>query len=143
MDRSRIMSSYTYTSANVTYDPYYTSAGYGALGSGTVLTTTGSSAIWQSTGTYSIANDPWKTNPVKITSKGMEMPTDGDIKFGNVSLKETLESIDSRLAILRPDPKLEKEWDELRALGDAYRKLEKEIQEKMKTWEVLKQVDDK
>lgn len=140
------MSNYTYTSANLTYNPYYTSAEYGALGSGsagTVLTTTGSSAIWQSTGTYSIANDPWKINPVKITSKGMEIPDDGDIKFGNVSLKETLESIDSRLAILRPDPRLEEEWEELRNLGDAYRKLEKEIQEKMKTWEVLKQVDDK
>mgnify|MGYP003345164539 CR=1 FL=1 len=72
----------------------------------------------------------------------MEMPDDGDVKFGNTSLRETLQSIESRLAILRPDPALESEWEELKALGDAYRKLEQEIQEKMKTWEVLKRVDE-
>lgn len=128
-----------YTTGNITYDPYTVNIG----STGTVLTSSATSPLWASTGTYTIANgNNLNTNPVKITHKGMEMPDDGDIKFGNTSLRETLQSIESRLAILRPDPILESEWEELKALGDAYRKLEQEIQEKMKTWEVLKVVDE-
>jgi hypothetical protein len=43
-----------------------------------------------------------------------------------------------RLAILTPDPRLEEEWEELRVLGDRYRELEKEINAKMKTFDILK-----
>jgi hypothetical protein len=42
------------------------------------------------------------------------------------------------LAILTPDPRLEEEWEELRVLGDRYRELEKEINAKMKTFDILK-----
>jgi hypothetical protein len=42
------------------------------------------------------------------------------------------------LAILTPDIRLEEEWEELRALGDRYRGLEKEINAKMKTFDILK-----
>ena len=136
-----------YATGNVTYNPYTinigTTSATGSAGiSGSVLMGSTTTPIWASTGTYTIANgNNWDTNPVKITHKGMEMPNDGDIKFGNTSLRETLDSINSRLAILKPDPELEENWEELKALGDAYRQLEKEIQEKMKTWEVLKKID--
>ena len=137
-----------YATGNVTYNPYTINVGSagttGSLGmSGTVLASNGTSPLWASTGTYTIAdNSSWNTNPVKITHKGMKMPDNAHIKFGNTSLRETLQAIESRLAILRPDPALESEWEELKTLGDAYRKLEQEIQEKMKTWEVLKRVDE-
>jgi flagellar motility protein MotE (MotC chaperone) len=45
------------------------------------------------------------------------------------------------LALLTPNPELEKEWDELKELGDRYRELEKHITEKMKTWDILKRED--
>ena len=60
-----------------------------------------------------------------------------DIDINGVSLTQTLESIQSRLAILQPNTKLESEWEELKVLGDRYRSLEIEIKEKMKMWDVL------
>jgi len=81
------------TKANVAYDPYSVIIGNGT--SGSILQTTSTNAVWQSTGTYSITADPWNSskNPVKLTSKGMELPEHGDVTFGNVSLKQNLESI--------------------------------------------------
>ena len=61
-----------------------------------------------------------------------------DILLNGRSLTQTLDGIESRLAILRPDPALEKEWTELRELGDRYRQLEAEIKEKMRVWDILK-----
>ena len=46
--------------------------------------------------------------------------------------------IEQRLNILHPNEKLEAEWDELRELGDQYRRLEQHIQEKQATWDRLK-----
>ena len=40
--------------------------------------------------------------------------------------------------MLVPNPELEKEWEELKRLGDAYRKLEAECKEKSKVWNTLK-----
>lgn len=71
-------------------------------------------------------------------AKEMQMPADGDIKFGNVSLKDFMETVSRRLAMLTPNPKLEAEWDELRTLGEAYRALEKDLTEKSQTWDILK-----
>jgi hypothetical protein len=48
-----------------------------------------------------------------------------------------LRNIEQRLNILRPNPELESEWTELRDLGDQYRKLEAQIQAKMKTWNAI------
>lgn len=93
------------------------------------------------TGTsYTWSQSP-ATGTVKITSSGIEMEKNCDITFGNIKLSETLASIESRLAILRINHALESEWEELKALGDAYRALEKEIQEKLEVWEKLKHVD--
>lgn len=61
-----------------------------------------------------------------------------DIRVNGESLMETLRGIQDRLNMLRPNPELEKEWDELRALGDQYRKLEAEFKEKSKMWNMLK-----
>lgn len=71
-------------------------------------------------------------------AKEMQLPDDGDIKFGNVSLKDFMETVSRRLAMLTPNPKLEAEWEELKTLGEAYRALEKDLTEKSQTWDILK-----
>jgi hypothetical protein len=51
---------------------------------------------------------------------------------------KTLQVLERRLNILRPNTELEAEWDQLRALGDQYRELEAELLEKQKMWDRLK-----
>lgn len=62
---------------------------------------------------------------------------DADIFIDGVSLKKTLQGINDRLAILQVNPELEAEFDELHALGEQYRQLEKKILEKKKVWAAL------
>lgn len=129
---------------NITVD--VTGMGYA---SGSVLVTSaGSNGTWAS----GYTNTPWVTttadtytiapnagNPaVNISTKGITMPEGTDIKIGEKSIRESLDAIEKRLAILQINESLESEWEELKQLGNAYRALEKEIQEKMKTWEILK-----
>jgi hypothetical protein len=63
---------------------------------------------------------------------------DADIEINGESLTGMLRNIEQRLNILKPNPELESEWAELRALGEQYRALEKHIQEKQATWDRLK-----
>jgi hypothetical protein len=72
---------------------------------------------------------------------GIQVTESADIKLGDVSLKDFINKIEQRLALLTPNPELEKEWGELKELGDRYRELEKQITEKMKTWDILKRED--
>ena len=51
---------------------------------------------------------------------------------------ETLKGIQGRLNMLRHNTELEAEWDQLRELGDQYRKLEAEFNEKSTMWNTLK-----
>ena len=70
----------------------------------------------------------------KISIKG----ENADLDINGVSLKDFMARVEQRLAILTPDSRLEAEWEELRVLGDRYRELEKEINAKMKTFDILK-----
>ena len=131
-----------YTTGNTLVNSPYTITLSGGSGYG-INTMAGGNGTWATTGTsYAIWESHKPSANVQISSGGIRMDSDCDITFGNVSLKETLESIQSRLAILKPNPLLEEEWEELRALGDAYRALEKEIGEKMQVWNALKKVDE-
>ena len=65
---------------------------------------------------------------------------DADIRVNGESLMGTLRGIQDRLNILRPNPELEAEWDELRELGEQYRKLEAQFAEKTKMWSALKKM---
>jgi len=65
---------------------------------------------------------------------------DADIRINGKSMNRWMEQVEQRLNILTPNPELEKEWDELRRLGERYRKLEKKCQEKAKMWETLKKL---
>jgi hypothetical protein len=63
-----------------------------------------------------------------------------DIRINGKSMNKWMEQVEQRLNILTPNPELEKEWDDLRRLGERYRKLEKKCQEKAKMWETLKKL---
>ena len=87
------------------------------------------------------ANGSWGPTPTLTVSQGGTIQLDGenaDIKVNGESLMETLRGIQDRLNMLRPNTELESEWDELRALGEQYRKLEAEFKEKSKMWDTLK-----
>lgn len=63
---------------------------------------------------------------------------EGDIKIKGKSLTESLEKIEEKLAILRPNEELETKWEKLRELRRQYIECEKDIIEKEKIWETLK-----
>lgn len=60
-----------------------------------------------------------------------------DIVLDGISLKETLKGLNDRLAILQVNPALEAEFDELHALGEQYRALERKLLEKKAVWNAL------
>jgi hypothetical protein len=62
----------------------------------------------------------------------------GNLKIQGKNLKESLEAIEDRLAILHPNEELEEKWEQLRGLRKLYMELEAEIIEKEKMWSILK-----
>lgn len=64
---------------------------------------------------------------------------EGKITWQGRDMREWFESVESRLNILRPNPKMEADWDELKALGDQYRALEKKLAEQQQVFDILKQ----
>jgi hypothetical protein len=82
--------------------------------------------------------NPWATNGITNTTK-IKLDGEGaDIEVNGRSLIDMIVKIEQRLNILTPNTELEAEWEELRALGNRYRELEKHIQEKQTTWDKLK-----
>jgi hypothetical protein len=73
------------------------------------------------------------TTQSKIKLEGDE----ADIEINGKSLINTLEQIEKRLNLLTPNTQLESEWEELKVLGDQYRKLEQHIKDKQATWDKL------
>jgi hypothetical protein len=61
----------------------------------------------------------------------------GDITVQGRSLTDFMDSVEQRLNILRPNPALESEWDQLRELGKQYRELEQQLTEKAQMWAAL------
>ena len=85
---------------------------------------------------------PWNASAIAVNqSGGMELRGDNaDIKINGKSMTAWMEKVEERLNILTPNPELEKEWDDLRRLGERYRKLEKKCKEKSQMWETLKKL---
>lgn len=93
---------------------------------------------YTNTGPYTIStsmpsNTTWMNgvNSGRISLDGDE----ADIVVNGVSLMDLLKD---RLNIMIPDPRMEKEWDQLRELGDQYRALEKKLKEQSEMWAKLK-----
>ena len=82
----------------------------------------------------------WATSPLTVTQNSTLALNgdDADIRINGVSLTDVLKNIEQRLNILRPNTELEAEWDQLRELGDQYRLLEAELNEKSCVWGKLK-----
>ena len=107
----------------------------------TITTTpnTGTGINWGTTtgsGMYTIATDP-NLNGATLKVQG-DADFEGDLKLKGKSLKDSLEAIEERLAILRPNDELEEKWENLRGLRKMYMELEAEIIEKEKMWAILK-----
>jgi hypothetical protein len=125
---------------NTVINSGYASPTYGAvpnigITSPNVYTTSGSTGPF----TFSAGTNtaPWFTQSptsAKINLEGK----DADIMVNGYSLVDAINNIQDRLNCLQINPELEKEWDELRALGDQYRELEKQILDKQATWDRLK-----
>ena len=102
----------------------------------------GSNAVWTTNTAHpSIVGSQWPpTTGATLGASGkMELRGEGaDIDINGKSMKAWMEKVEDRLNILTPNPELEKEWDELRRLGERYRKLEKKCQEKAEVWKKLK-----
>jgi hypothetical protein len=66
-----------------------------------------------------------------------------DIDINGLSLKNTLEGMMERLALLQINPELEAEFEELKQLGERYRALEKELIEQKRVFDILKNTNIK
>jgi hypothetical protein len=100
-----------------------------------------SPTVWttttNNTGAYTFANQ--NIQPGTLTGGKVHIQgKDADLVIGDKSLTTWMEKVEERLNILTPNPKLEKEWDDLRRLGERYRKLEKKCREKANMWNKLK-----
>jgi hypothetical protein len=105
--------------------------------SGNGASITGIGVPWSNTTGIS---DTYTFDPNWTNHASAKIKLDGpgaDIEINGESLVDMIKAIEKRLNILKPNEKLESEWEELRALGDAYRKLEADIQAKMKTWDAI------
>jgi YbbR domain-containing protein len=91
----------------------------------------------KSTGSFSLDNTITQIgvdNSYAITTTTL---TDEKVKVLD-EMKEWMSEVDSKLAILKPNEKLEEEWAELKEIRNRYVELEKELTEKSLMWNILK-----
>lgn len=88
-------------------------------------------------GNYTITAD-YTAPPVTLSNEGIAVAPQADIRIGEHSLKQFMQQVEERLNILRPNLELESRWDQLAQLGQQYRKLEAELVEQEKMWNILK-----
>jgi len=89
-----------------------------------------------STDTFTLSTN-WDTSYNDTITIGGETLTERKLKALD-GLQEWQEEVNKKLAILQPNSELEKEWSELRELRERYVELEKELVEKNKVWDILK-----
>lgn len=90
------------------------------------------------TGTNGLNWNDWNSIPQSTLQVKGDAEFEGDVKIKGKSIADTLEKIEEKLAIFKPNEKLEEKWEELRELRNRYVELEKEIIEKEKMWDILK-----
>lgn len=120
-----------YTYGNVTINTQ------GVSQSGYVYTSSGTNGTWANPG-HAVNN----TAATLAQSGTLELQgKNADLKINGVSLSETLESIQEMLGVMKMDPTLEKEFDELKEAGVQYRRLRDKFQEQKAVWDTLKRQD--
>jgi hypothetical protein len=94
----------------------------GAQGSSyTISTSAGANGTSWSYYNSPIINVNGADKSLKVTG---DAEFDGDLKVGGVSIKDSLESINKRLAILQPDPEKLEHFEALRKAYEHYKTLE-------------------
>jgi hypothetical protein len=116
----------TYTPTSLTVTPKYSN------------TTISSNGLSSGSGyTYTAGTGTWATGTSATSGKLNLLGEDADLVINGKSLTATLQALEERLNILVPNQELEKEWAELKKLGDAYRELEADLKEKAAMWQAL------
>jgi|LakMenE18May11ns_1017448.scaffolds.fasta_scaffold9935400_4 hypothetical protein len=139
---------YTFNDMTITLGSGTNTLGSGSSGIYTITQTSNTAPIYTSpgynwntistgTGTDTITIADWGNLSNTLQVNG-DANFEGDIKIKGKSLIDSLEKIEEKLAILRPNEQLEEKWEELRNLRKQYMELEKEIIEKEKIWDILK-----
>lgn len=133
----------TLTTSNVTIGSGTNGPAY-TIGTGTGLGH--SNVVWTTSGTGTGIN--WNPSVVGgIYGTGMDVNQGGkislkgdnaDVDINGKSLVKWMEAMEERMNWMQPNVELEKEWDDLKKLGDRYRKLEKKCREKAEVWKKLK-----
>jgi hypothetical protein len=123
------------SSINNTVQPYLHAS---VVPSGTGNVTISNNTGYQTPYTFTGTTPNWSIKDSNVSSTLDLKGENADIRINDISLVDTLKNIQDRLNILRPNPELEKEWDQLRELGEQYRELEKKLQEQSDMWAKLK-----
>ena len=131
--------------SNTTGTGYTIGGNIGAVGSGLGLGH--ANVIWQTT-TGTNTNINWNQSAVGgIYANPMELNQSGkvslkgenaDIDINGKSMVKWMQAMEERMNWMQPNVELEKEWDDLKKLGDRYRKLEQKCREKAEMWKKLK-----
>ena len=82
-------------------------------------------------------NSTWDTSYNDTITIGGQTLTEHKLKALD-GLQEWQEEVNKKLAILQPNSELEEQWSELKELRQRYVELEKELTEKSKMWDILK-----
>ena len=88
-------------------------------------------------------SSPSGTNSILdgLTTDSFTLSSNWDTTYTDKRLEglfEWQEEVNKKLAILQPNPELEEQWSELKELRQRYVELEKELTEKTKMWNILK-----
>ena len=121
-----------YSADTITIDPSSFSVGTGTNSWTTMAT--GASPY--------ITGSNWTTSPYTIggtgSSSSISINGEGaDIKINGRSIVDILDKLEQQMGWLTPKLEIEKEWAELKRLGDEYRAMEADIKDKMKVWDIL------
>jgi hypothetical protein len=127
------------TLGNITVSSPSTTGTTYTLGSGIGLT--GANAVWTThTAHPSVVGGVWNNSGTTI-DQGGKLALRGekaDVDINGKSLVKWMEAMEERMNWMQPNVELEKEWDDLKKLGDRYRKLEQKCKEKAEVWKKLK-----
>jgi hypothetical protein len=130
-DTITLGSNHTAISGVTLTSPYTFTTGPGANGYG--------AGFCNNSYTISSAGSPWTVQSTASTSAKIQLDGEGaDVEINGWSLVAAVKRIEERLSLFQPNPELEQDWEELRGLGEQYRKLEQHIKDKQATWDRIK-----
>ena len=88
-------------------------------------------------GTYYTNSVPMQSSRGKVIIAG-DAVFEGNITWQDRDMRAWFASVESRLAILQPNVRLEDEWEELAKIRQQYVELEKQLLEKQRVFDILK-----